>query len=144
MYSKEQLKGILLSLAVPEIVMFTSKDSKMPYDCRLRIVLRSTNPSLLKAIQRTLNQHMIKSVLKSKENKQRVGPILILGNRNSLRRVINLLPENVPRTHTGWDFFEKMLSAIEENKHLDEDGILEMKEWYDDNKEQRKTNNISR
>ena len=87
---------------------------------------------------------MIKSVLKSKENKQRVGPILILGNRNSLRKIITLLPENVPRTHTGWDFFEKMLSAIEENKHLDEDGILEMKEWYDDNKEQRKTNNISR
>ena len=144
MYSKGQLEGIMLSLARPEVTVFKSSANNVNYVCRLRIVLRSTNPSLLKAIQRTLHQYMIKSILKSQENKQRDAPILILGNRLSLRRMFSLLPKEVPHNHQGWDFFGKMLSAMEENKHLDEDGILEMKEWYDDNKEQRKTNINSR
>ena len=144
MYTKGQLEGIMLTLARPEVTVFKSSANNVDYVCRLRIVLRSTNSSLLKAIQRTLHQYMVKSVLKSKENKQRDAPILILGNRLSLRRTLNLLPEGVPKYHKGWEFFNKMLTAMEENKHLDEDGILEMKEWYDDNKEKRKTNIDSR
>ena len=113
MYSKEQLQGIVLSLATPEITMFASNANKnVSHICRLRVVIRSTNSSLLEAIQRTLNQYMIKSVLKSQENKQRQRPILILGNKASLRKMIRLIPEEVPTSHKGWNFFDKMLSAM--------------------------------
>ena len=144
MYTKGQLEGIMLSLARPEITVFKSNVNGVKYCCRIRVVLRSTNLEFLAAIQRSLHQHMIKSILKEKENKQRVSPILIVGNRLSIKRLLMIVPAYVPNSYGDWAFLNQMLTAMEENKHLDEDGILEMKEWYDANKEKRKADIDSR
>jgi len=137
MYSKGQIEGMLLTIATPEVTVFRTGDS---YGVRLRVLFRTTNLHFLSSLQRSLYQYRIKSILKDRESKQRNLPILIIGDRRSLRRLINIIPNNVPKSHNNWDLLIRMLEAVEEGKHLDEDGIIEMKEWYDDNKKQRKTN----
>tara|TARA_Y100000593_G_scaffold17268_1_gene34548 strand:+ start:22767 stop:23204 length:438 start_codon:yes stop_codon:yes gene_type:complete len=141
MYTKGQIEGILLTIANPEVIIFKSKASSSGYSFRLRVLFRATDINFLQALQRTLYQYMIKSNLKDMENNQRKLPVLVIGNRASLRRLYSLIPENVPKLH-NWELFNRILTAMEEEMHLDEDGIIEMKEWYDDNKK-RKTNNIS-
>jgi hypothetical protein len=140
MYTKEQIQGMLLTIANPEVTVYKSNDS---YGVRLRVLFRATNIHFLNALQRTLYQYRIKSILKDRESKQRNLPMLMIGDRGSIRRLINIIPNNVPKSHNNWDLLIRMLEAIEEGKHLNEDGIIEMKEWYDDNKKQRKTNIIS-
>ena len=143
MYSKGQIQGMLLTIANPEVTIYKTNVNNISYGVRVRVLFRATNMDFLKALQRTLYQYRIKSVLKDRESNQRNLPILIIGERRSLRRLINIIPNNVPKSHNNWDLISRMLEAIEDKKHLDEDGIIEMKEWYDDNKDKRKTNIIS-
>jgi hypothetical protein len=144
MYTRGQMEGILITLARPEITIFRSDANNVDYVVRLRVIFRSTSYEFLEAMQRTLHQYMIKCILKNEESSQRQAPILIVGNQQSIIRLIRLKPSHIPYSYGQWELFSKMMTAVEDRQHLDKEGILEMKEWFDDYKKSRKTDINSR
>ena len=55
MYSREQLQGILLTVARPEVTIYQSDRSKTGHTVRLRVMFRAKCPFLI-ALQRKFEQ----------------------------------------------------------------------------------------
>jgi len=128
MFSNEQLEGILLTLARPEVTIYRSSKSKTGWTIRARVMFRANNEFLI-SLQRKFEQVEIKSIFRQKEGVNRNAPVLIVGKKDSLSILRNLMPDNLPCSHSKWVKFDAVLEALNEKTHLEKEGmslLLEM------------------
>ena len=122
MYTKEQLEGILLTLARPEVTIYNSNRSKTGYTIRLRVMFRAKRKFLIN-LQRKFEQLEIESILREKEGVNREAPVLIIGKKSSLEKVRNIIPNELPCSHANWNKFDIVCHAINEKEHLKVNGM---------------------
>ena len=67
MFTQEQLEGIILALAYPEIEITKDDKQSIGYRIRLRITFRVRNKAFLLELQETLDSKGIDSYFKEKE-----------------------------------------------------------------------------
>ena len=129
MFSRQQLEGILLTLAKPEIHVSRTEDTNIGYRVRLRINFRASEEFLL-MLARTFEQKTIKYTYKAEEHKSRPRPILTVGRLADIWKVCQCVPSNLPDTKNVWTDFKQIVSLIDNGAHLTLDGldrILELK-----------------
>ena len=129
MFTKEQLEGILVSLASPEISI--EKDSKQSIGYRIRLVvkIRAINIEFLSTLQETLEEYGIDSYLKETEHCDRKYPILRITSINNLLQFYKLIP-NIPKHCNKFESFLEVLTIVSNKHHLTQKGfdkILEIK-----------------
>ena len=122
MYTREQLQGILMTIARPEVTIYRSDRSKSGYNVRARVMFRA-KWDFLNALERTLNQYDVKSILREKEGTNREAPVLIVGQKTSLNLLRNLMPANLTCSHSDWEKFDLVTGYLEEGLHLEDGGM---------------------
>tara|TARA_R100001509_G_scaffold159144_1_gene125155 strand:- start:48 stop:446 length:399 start_codon:yes stop_codon:yes gene_type:complete len=127
-YSKENLDGILISLANPEVNIVSSPKSKLGYRVRLRVCIRGRDVFLW-GINRSLLQHEIESNYKSKEHSGRPKPILVISGLDNLTLLLDMMNEKLVE-NGDWESFRVCLEMVKKKEHLTAEGldkILKMK-----------------
>ena len=135
MYTKEQLEGILLTIARPEVTIYNCSRSKTGHTIRLRIMFRANRKFLIN-LQRKFEQLEVESVLRETEGQNRQAPVLIVGKKKSLEIVRSLLPNNLPCSHANWERFDTLSYAISNKEHLEDEGMKRLIEMIDNDKKQ--------
>jgi hypothetical protein len=128
MFSNEQLEGVLLTIARPEVTIYRSSKSKTGWTIRARIMFRA-NDKFLIALQRKFEQVEINSIYRKKEGVNRDAPVLIVGKKDSLTILRGLMPKSIPCSHSKWEKFDAVLQALNGKTHLEKEGmslLLEM------------------
>ena len=128
MFSKEQLQGIMIASAIPEIIVAKEHNVTLGYRVRLRVCLRG-HKEFLVGVHRSLLQHEIESKLKEKESKSSPRPILLITNMTNLNRTCEELIPDLPMNPL-WTTFKECLSMCSNGEHLTQKGldyILEVK-----------------
>ena len=124
MYSKEQLQGILLTVARPELTIYPSQANDVGHIIRLRVMFRAKMNFII-ALNRTFEQYNIVSNIKEIEGSNRKKPVLVVGRRLSIKNIISLIPE-VPTSHADWTTFKEVLTRMDEGEHLEQEGMDEI------------------
>jgi hypothetical protein len=128
LFTKDQLQGILLSLARPELAIFQNSKKPTGYEIRVRVVIRG-DISFLNYINRTLHQYQIESTIKLQESKVRPLPVLRISRIDTLFELCKLVP-NLPDAKDKWVSFKKVINIMFIGEHRSQDGldlILELK-----------------
>ena len=133
MFTKEQLQGILLSLAKTEITIQRQESRDVGFAVRFAVHFRANNIEFVEALHRTLLQYQIENNLRPEESKTRKHPILSVRKIESLLKLIDLVPL-LPDTLNQWDNFSQALEIVEHGGHLNQDGIEEIIELKEANK----------
>ena len=129
MYNDDQLIGILISIAKPEIHISRADNTNIGYRVRIRVNLRGSEDFLL-AVSRTLNQKGIDAKYKEKEHKSRPRPILTIGGIVNIWKLSKLVPDNIPDAKNCWKDFKEIISLIDDGQHHTLEGldrIMELK-----------------
>lgn len=121
MYSKDMLIGIILGVAKMELHIERNNTSSIGYNARLRLNIRGEE-TFLKGIQRSLEQHQIKSTFKEKEHNSRPKPILRIGGIKELYKISKLVP-NLPDAKGEWSDFRQAVHIISNGHHRQAKGI---------------------
>ena len=124
MYTREQLQGILLTVARPEVTIYRSDRSKTGYTIRVRVMFRA-NRNFLIALQRRFEQANIKSILRDSEGVNRDAPVLIVGKKESVNNLREIMPE-LPCSHSNWDKFDLVMRYINDELHLEQEHMDEL------------------
>ena len=122
MYTKEQLEGILITIARPEVTIYRSERSKSGYTVRVRIMFRAKRTFLI-ALQRRFEQANVQSILRDSEGVNRDKPVLIVGQKGSIDIVRNLMPKNIPCSHSDWTKFDVVTEYLNDKLHLEDNGM---------------------
>ena len=133
MFTKEQLQGILLSLAKTEITVQRQESRDVGFAVRLAVHFRAKNLEFVEALQRTFLQYQIESNLRLHESKTRKQPILSVRKLESLLKLSDLIPM-VPDALSQWDNFLQALEIVEHAEHLNQDGIQDIIDLKEGNK----------
>jgi len=127
MFTREQLQGIMLAMAKPEVSVYRDDRQSLGYAIRLGVHFRA-NEDFLLAVHRSLLQHEVTSKVKDVESKTRPRPILSVGGKLNCYKLVQLLPK-LP-TYNDWEIFNQVLDICIEDKHTTRKGfdkILELK-----------------
>ena len=121
MFSEEQLQGIVLSLAKPEIHI--SRDSRLNigYKVRLRLNFRGAEEFLL-LLSNSLEYNQINSTYKNEEHKTRPRPILRISGVSNLSKLIMFLPE-LPDARNEFSKFKRILALVMAGAHHTQEGL---------------------
>jgi len=136
MFSKEQLEGVLLTTARPEVTAYRSQ-SKTGWTIRTRIMFRAKRDFLI-ALQRKFEQLEIGSILREIEGVNRKAPVLIVGKQESITTLRGLMSKHIPCSHSNWELFDIILDKIETKEHLEEDGMKGLIELITNEKHNKK------
>ena len=129
MFTKEQLEGILVSLASPEISIEKDRKQSIGYRIRLVVKIRAMNIDFLSSLQQTLEEYGIDSYLKEQEHCNRNYPILRITSINNLLQFFKLVPET-PKHCNKFESFLEVLTIVSNKHHLTQKGfdrVLEIK-----------------
>ena len=130
MFTQEQLEGIIVSLAYPEIEITKDDKQSIGYRIRLRICFRARNNEFLLKLQRTLSDIGIDSYYKEREKEGRPYPLLRLTNVNNLIKFLRLIDSDETTSNDKFNSFEEVLTLVSNKHHLTQKGferILEIK-----------------
>lgn len=122
MYNDDQLTGILISIAKPEIHISRADNTNIGYRVRIRVNLRGSEAFLL-AVSRTLKQKGIDARYKEKEHKSRPRPILTVGGIVNIWKLSNLVPDNIPDAKNCWGDFKEIVSIVDNGEHHTLEGL---------------------
>ena len=131
MFTKEQLEGILLTVARPEVTIYNSERSRSGYTVRVRIMFRAKRDFLI-ALQRRFEQLEISCILRDSEGVNRDKPVLIVGQKGSIDLIRSLMPKNVPCSHSNWTKFDIVTEYLNEKLHLEDNGMERLIEMIKD------------
>jgi|TARA_R100000482_G_C5082687_1_gene126899 hypothetical protein len=129
MFTQEQLEGIILSLANPEINLERDSRQSIGYRIKLRIHFRASNIEFLEMLEETLNQYGIDTYLKRTESVSRPYPLLRITKVDNLINFLNLLPD-LPSSSNKFEAFKEVLTIVSNKHHLLQKGfdrVLEIK-----------------
>ena len=121
MFSEGQLQGVLLTIARPEVTAYQSQ-SKTGWTIRTRVMFRASK-SFLVALQRKFEQLEIKSILRLIEGANREAPVLIVGKRDSIKILRDLMPKHIPCSHSNWALIDDIMAGMENKEHLEDEGM---------------------
>ena len=79
--------------------------------------------SFLIALQRKFEQLEIDSILRLIEGVNRESPVLIVGKRDSIKILRDLMPDYIPCSHANWELIDKVIADMQDKKHLEEEGM---------------------
>lgn len=130
MFTQEQLEGIILSMAHPEVEIYRDDNQSIGYKIRMRINFRATNLEFLSLLQTTLREHNIQSLLKDIEKTSRPYPLLRVTRTDNLIEFYKLIPD-LPSSNNRFDSFLEILRLVSNKHHLTQKGfdkILRIKE----------------
>tara|TARA_R110002167_G_scaffold65864_4_gene186377 strand:+ start:1085 stop:1486 length:402 start_codon:yes stop_codon:yes gene_type:complete len=122
MFTKEQLEGIILSLAYPEIDIARDDKQSIGYRIRLRVNFRVMNKEFLLMLQESLEHYGVDSYFKEVEKKGRPYPLLRLTNVDNLLQFYKLIPE-LPKSNNKFDSFLEVLTVVSNKHHLSQKGF---------------------
>tara|TARA_Y100000401_G_C8317981_1_gene223654 strand:+ start:1067 stop:1465 length:399 start_codon:yes stop_codon:yes gene_type:complete len=122
MYNDDQLVGILISIAKPEIHVSRADNTNIGYRVRVRVNMRGSEPFLL-GVNRTLEQKGIHSKYKSEEHKSRPRPILTIGGIVNIWKLIQLVPETLPDAKDCWGELREIIKIIDSGEHHTLEGL---------------------
>tara|TARA_R100001126_G_C4874640_1_gene175204 strand:+ start:717 stop:1115 length:399 start_codon:yes stop_codon:yes gene_type:complete len=122
MYNDDQLIGILISIAKPEIHVSRADNTNIGYRVRVRVNLRGSETFLL-GVHRTLEQKGIDSKYKSEEHKSRPRPILTVGGIVNIWKLIQLVPEKLPDAKDCWGELREIIKIIDSGEHHTLEGL---------------------
>lgn len=122
MFNTNQMQGILLSVAKPEVHVARSDSNHIGYRVRLRVNIRGAK-AFLEYIQRTLLQQGIESTLKEQEHKSRPRPILIISGKDNINKVVTLVPHHLPDAKEVWFDFRKIAIIVDKGEHHTLEGL---------------------
>jgi len=129
MLSKDELRGILLSLPTAEINISKDKNTSVGYRVRLRVSIRGELKFLF-AIRRSLLQHEIESKVKPMESKNRPRPVLYITGISNLESLYETFALYSNYSNVLWNDFAHVMWMVRQDKHLTQQGldkILEIK-----------------
>tara|TARA_R110000751_G_scaffold79711_3_gene160684 strand:+ start:11459 stop:11854 length:396 start_codon:yes stop_codon:yes gene_type:complete len=124
MLTREQLQGVLLSLAKTEITVNRNEENIVGYTVRLRVHFRS-NIEFLTSIQRTLLQYGVETLLKDRESKVRPRPILYVGKIMYVKMLSDIVPA-LPDHRNQWVGFKRAVDIVCDGGHHSQEGIDEI------------------
>ena len=127
MFTKEQLEGILISIARPHISIANDIRQSIGYKIRLVDEVRATNIEFLSSVRDTLQEYGIDSYLKEIEKKGRPYPILRITNADNLINLFQLIP-NLPKHCVNFDSFLEAVTLFSNKHHLTQKGFNKMLE----------------
>ena len=122
MFTQEQLEGVILASANPEIEISKDEASALGYRVRVRILFRSFSLDFLNIIKQNLDEVNITSRIKEKEKSNRPNPILIVSKIEDILEFVKLLPD-LPDSSNKFDSFLTILSLISNKHHLTQKGL---------------------
>jgi len=122
MFSTNQLQGILLSIAKPEVHISRSDSIQIGYRVRMRINIRG-NLDFLLSIQRTFLQKGIECKVKEQEHKSRPRPILTISGKDNINKTIVLVPHHLPDAKGDWFNFRKIAIIVDKGEHHTLEGL---------------------
>ena len=132
MFTKEQLEGIIVSLANPEISIEKDDRQSIGYRIRLRVHFRALNNSFLTNLQLCLLDEKIETYYRSQEKTSRPYPVLRVAKVENLLKLFNLIPSELRYLDANNKFstFYEVLTIISNKHHLTQKGfdkILKLK-----------------
>jgi len=122
MFNSDQLTGILISLAKPEIHVSRADNTNIGYRVRVRVNMRGDSSFLL-GVHRTLQQKGIDAKYKSEEHKSRPRPILTVGGLLNIWMLCELIPDNIPDAKNCWKDFKEVVNIMDSGKHHSLEGL---------------------
>lgn len=133
MFTKEQLEGIIVALASPEISIERDDKQSIGYRIRLRVHFRALNNSFILGLKETLEENGIDTYYRSEEKESRPYPLLRITKVDNLLDLFRLIPPKLENWNDKFDSFLEVLTIVSNKHHLTQKGfdrILEIKgEW---------------
>ena len=129
MLSREQLQGVLLSSARPELTIYRNEKKNLGYEVRTRVFFRADSAGFLVYVQGALQEENITSQYRLTESKVRPKPVLWVSGIVNLITLSRLVPD-YPDAKSQWDYFKLALDIIYEGEHNTQEGLdklLELK-----------------
>ena len=122
LFNNNQLVGILLSIAKPEVNVSRTSKLTIGYRVRIRVNIRG-NEDFLLGIQRGLDKKTIDSIYKQKEHKSRPRPILSVSGMVNLYKLCKLIPDNLPDAKGVWPNFKEVVQLVDNGEHHTLEGL---------------------
>ena len=116
MFSIEQLQGILLSIAKPEVHISRADNLQIGYRVRVRVNIRGS------AVNRSLLQQSVTTKYKDKEHKSRPRPILTIGGLQNIWKLCQVVP-NLPDAKKTWVDFKEIVAILDAGEHHTLEGL---------------------
>jgi len=118
MLTREQLQGVLISIAKPQFLITRDERYATGYCVRLSVAIR-TGRDLITAINRTLLQHEISSKGYSD------GKSLKVNGVDNLCKLLELIPKTLP-ANADWMRFSQALEIVKDGRHQTQEGLDEL------------------
>lgn len=122
MFNNDQLIGILLSIAKPEIHVSRAANTNIGYRVRIRVNIRG-NEDFLLGVKRALDKKTIETTYKEKEHKSRPRPILSIGGIVNLYKLCDLIPKNLPDAKGNWGTLKEVVEIVDNGEHHTLEGL---------------------
>ena len=125
MFNLDNVKGVLLAIARPELTIYQNEKKNIGYEIRIRTNIRADSSNFLEEIQRVLAENDIDSKLKYSESKIRPKPILWVSGITNIVNICALL-ENNPASKADWNMFKQAAYIIYNGEHNTQEGLDEL------------------
>ena len=127
MFTREQLEGILVAIARPQIAIAQNVRHSTGYKIKLSVEIRAMNREFLVLLQESLKECGIDSYLKEIEKKSRPYPVLRITNADTLINLFQIIP-NLPKHCVNFDSFLEAVTLFSNKHHLTQKGLNRMLE----------------
>ena len=122
MFNNDQLVGILISLAKPEIHVSRANNTNIGYRVRVRVNMRG-DMTFLMWVHRTLQQKGIDSKYKPEEHRSRPRPILTVGGLVNIWKLCKLVPDDLPDAKNNWSTLKEVITILDNGEHHTLEGL---------------------
>jgi hypothetical protein len=120
--SREQLQGVLLASARPELTIYRNEKKNLGYEVRTRVFFRADSAAFLGYIQGALEQENITSQYRLSESKVRPKPVLWVSGISNLIVLCGLVPK-YPDAKDVWESFNQAVNVIYHGEHNTQQGL---------------------
>jgi len=125
MFNADNIKGIICSIARPELTIYRNEKKHIGYEIRIRVSIRADNEEFLVYIKDTLQNLNIACKLKTSESKVRPKPMLWVSGIVNVVRICELI-STLPTSKKGWLNFKEAANMIYRGEHTTQEGFDEI------------------
>ena len=125
MFNEDMTKGILHSIARPELTIYRNDKKHIGYEIRIRVSIRADNEEFLVYLRDALGELNINAKVKWSESKVRPKPILWVSGIVNVVRVCELMG-TLPSSKKGWSNFKEAANIIYRGEHTTQNGFDEI------------------
>lgn len=122
MFNTNQIQGILLSSARPELTIYRNDKKNLGYEVRVRVFFRADNEEFLMFLKDALDELNVTCQFRDKESKVRPKPVLWVSGITNLLTLCRLVPE-LPDSKNQWAPFITAIDLICDGEHTTQEGL---------------------